>query len=74
MCAVQTAIEVGGDVDSTAAMTGALSGARLGLAALPAWQARLVNDNGTWGHDELVELSHRAHEAVAIVLRCVHPG
>ena len=61
--AVTTAIEAGGDVDTTGAMTGALSGARLGLSAIPQWLARSVNDDGRWGYDDLVALAHRAHDS-----------
>ena len=50
--AVCLAIRVGGDVDTTAAMTGAISGARLGEAALPELADR-VTDQGTWGRAEL---------------------
>jgi len=56
-----TAIAVGGDVDTTAAMTGAMSGALVGLDRLPHELALQVNDAGTWGHDELVRLAHRYH-------------
>ena len=56
-----TAIAVGGDVDTTAAMTGAMSGALVGLDRLPREVAQQVNDAGTWGHDELVGLAHRYH-------------
>src|SRR5262249_578309 len=42
MDAICTAIACGGDVDTTAAMTGAISGARLGLAGLPEHLVRLV--------------------------------
>jgi ADP-ribosylglycohydrolase len=56
-----TAIAVGGDVDTTAAMAGAISGAYLGLDAIPEGWARYVTDRGTWGYDELVELAHRCH-------------
>jgi len=58
---VCTAIEVGGDADTTAAMAGAISGAHLGLERLPLEFARRVTDRGTWGFDELVELAHRCH-------------
>ena len=54
-----TAIAVGGDVDTTAAMAGALVGARVGLSGLPA-AAREVNDQGQWGYDALVDLCRRA--------------
>ena len=58
---VRTAIVVGGDVDTTAAMAGAISGAYLGLDAIPERWARRVTDWGTWGYDELVELTNRCH-------------
>jgi len=61
---IATAIEAGGDVDSTAAMAGAISGAFLGIGAIPAELARLVNDRGTWRYDELVTLSERLHATV----------
>lgn len=54
--AICTAIEVGGDVDTTAAMTGAIAGAYLGLEAIPEEAARLLTDRGTWGRDDLVRL------------------
>ena len=56
-----TAIAVGGDVDTTAAMAGAVSGAYLGLHALPADLARQLNDQGSWGYDELADLARRCH-------------
>lgn len=59
---VCTAIAVGGDVDTTAAMAGAISGAYLGLEALPRDLARNVNDQDRWGYDELVGLTHRMFE------------
>ena len=61
MEAVCTAIGVGGDVDTTAAMTGAVSGALVGLDRLPQDLAQRVNDAGTWGYDELVQLTHQFH-------------
>ncbi len=54
-----TAIEVGGDVDTTAAMAGAMVGARVGLSGLPE-AARQVNDQGAWGYDALAALCLRA--------------
>ncbi len=59
---VCTAIAVGGDVDTTAAMAGAISGAYLGLGALPRDLARNLNDQDRWGYDELVGLAHRMFE------------
>ena len=47
--AIETAILVGGDVETTAAMTGAIAGAHLGLEDIPDEFACLVNDRGTWG-------------------------
>ena len=61
MESICTAIAVGGDVDTTAAMTGAMSGAFVGLDRLPQELAQQVNDAGSWGHDELVRLAHRYH-------------
>ena len=57
---VCTAIRVGGDVDTTAAMAGAISGARLGLAALPGPFVKRLDDKGTWGYDELVALARES--------------
>ncbi len=54
---VCTAIAVGGDVDTTAAMAGAMSGAHLGLGAVPSRLAHRLTDRGTWGFEELVELA-----------------
>jgi ADP-ribosylglycohydrolase len=53
-----TAIEVGGDTDTMAAMTGAISGARLGLGALPQALTARLNDRGEWPADALVQLSY----------------
>jgi poly(ADP-ribose) glycohydrolase ARH3 len=58
---VCTAILAGGDVDTTAAMAGAISGAHVGLKRLPGQLARQVNDQGQWGFGELVGLSNRCH-------------
>jgi ADP-ribosylglycohydrolase len=57
-----TAIAVGGDVDTTAAMAGAISGAYLGLGAIPSDLSKCLTDRGTWGFDELVELAHQCYE------------
>ena len=57
-----TAIAVGGDVDTTAAMTGAISGARNGLGAVPDDLARRLNDNGAWTYDDLAGLADRVWE------------
>ena len=58
--AVCAAIAVGGDVDTTAAMTGAIAGARAGLAAIPADLAACLNDRGTWGFEALTALARHA--------------
>jgi ADP-ribosylglycohydrolase len=52
-----TAIAVGGDTDTMGAMAGAMSGARLGLAALPQALLAHLTDRGQWGAVELVELA-----------------
>ena len=56
-----TAIAVGGDVDTTAAMAGAISGAHNGLAALPAQLTERLTDQGDWGCAELVALAMECH-------------
>lgn len=58
---IRTAIAVGGDVDTTAAMAGAISGAHLGLAAVPEILARGLTDRGSWGLDELCGLADECH-------------
>ena len=57
---VCTAIGVGGDTDTMAAIAGAISGARLGLGALPAPLVERLNDRGGWGCDALIGLARRA--------------
>ena len=51
------AIGVGGDTDTMAAMAGAISGARLGVASLPPDLLGHLTDQGDWGADELTELA-----------------
>lgn len=55
-----TAIAVGGDVDTTAAMACAMSGAYLGEGALPEALEVQLNDQGTWGYEALVALADQA--------------
>jgi ADP-ribosylglycohydrolase len=64
MESICTAIAVGGDVDTTAAMTGAISGALVGLNGIPAELALQVNDVGDWRYEELVQLANRFHAIV----------
>ena len=54
---MSTAIGVGGDVDTTAAMAGAISGAYLGMENLPEDLAFHLIDGQSWGYDELRELA-----------------
>jgi ADP-ribosylglycohydrolase len=51
------AVGVGGDTDTMAAMAGAISGARLGPAALPQDLLPHLNDQGEWGAAELAALA-----------------
>ena len=46
--AVLTAIGVGGDVDTTAAITGAIAGAHVGLGRVPSRWVSEVTDRGEW--------------------------
>ena len=52
-----TAIGVGGDTDTMAAIAGAISGARLGVDALPSHLVARLNDREEWGYAELVRLA-----------------
>ena len=63
--AISIAIRAGGDVDTTAAMTGAISGSHLGLGSLPAQLTQRIHDRETWGYDELVSLSDCLYEIVS---------
>ncbi len=56
---VTTAIIVGGDVDTTAAMAGAISGALNGFDALPSRLLPSLNDQGNWGVEDLVALARK---------------
>lgn len=57
-----TAIKVGGDVDTTAAMAGAISGAHSGFKTIPLHLAHRLTDQGTWGLDELIDLAHKCYQ------------
>lgn len=56
-----TSIMVGGDVDITAAMAGAISGAYNGFDAIPICFSKYVTDKNDWKITELVELAHRCY-------------
>ena len=60
--AICTAIICGGDVDTTAAMTGAISGAYLGLESVPKKLARRLNDQGAWDYMDLLTLAERSYD------------
>jgi ADP-ribosylglycohydrolase len=57
-----TAIAVGGDVDTTAAMAGAISGAHLGLTAIPRKLAGRLTDQGSWGFSDLTDLTDKCYD------------
>jgi ADP-ribosylglycohydrolase len=59
-----TAIAAGGDVDTTAAMTGAISGAYNGLASLPQHLTMRLNDHGAWEYHELLEIADSCYDCV----------
>ncbi len=59
--AIITSIIVGGDVDTTAAMTGAISGAYLGIDMIPKEMAHQLTDQGTWGFEDLMELAKKCY-------------
>ena len=59
---IRIAIAVGGDVDTTAAMAGAISGAHLGLGAVPSNLAERLTDQGSWSLDELERLAGEGYK------------
>jgi ADP-ribosylglycohydrolase len=61
--AISEAIAVGGDVDTTAAMTGAISGAYLGLQALPNHLVTKLQDQGEWKYLDLVKLAEECYRS-----------
>lgn len=69
-----TSIAVGGDVDTTAAIAGALAGAHLGLAGIPAHWADKVHDDGGWRRADLVSLANRAADLIAHGQFAQHPA
>lgn len=60
--AIECAISVGGDVDTTGAMTGAISGAYLGVDTLPKHLLERLHDQDSWRYDDLMNLAEKAYE------------
>jgi ADP-ribosylglycohydrolase len=63
--AVATAIAGGGDTDTTAAMTGAIAGARLGLEGLPSAMIARLEDRGGWRANDLEGLARQSATLVS---------
>ena len=57
LAAIRLAISMGGDVDTTAAITGALVGSVVGLKGLPPDLAKKVNDRGRNGYQDIISLA-----------------
>jgi poly(ADP-ribose) glycohydrolase ARH3 len=62
--AVGNAVLLGGDTDTIAAMTGAISGAFLGCDAIPAHLLEIL-ENDSKGRDYITELADRLHDLYA---------
>jgi ADP-ribosylglycohydrolase len=62
--ALCTAIGVGGDTDTLAAMTGSILGGRLGRAALPQSWCATLTDAGAWHASDLEALVERVAQTV----------
>jgi ADP-ribosylglycohydrolase len=62
---VWTSIGVGGDVDTTAAITGAISGAYNGRGSLPEHLLNKLHDHGEWKLRELDELCEKAFKKMS---------
>jgi len=60
---IETAVAVGGDVDTTAAMAGAMSGAFLSVRSLPPHLCERLTDQGRWGFGDLTALAERAYDS-----------
>jgi ADP-ribosylglycohydrolase len=61
---IKTAIRCGGDVDTTAAMAGAISGAFNGIDEIPKTYAQSLTDQGTWNYKELYQLAKDTYQVV----------
>ncbi|BBM87268.1 ADP-ribosylglycohydrolase family protein [Candidatus Uabimicrobium amorphum] len=61
MDTIKCSIMMGGDVDTTAAMAGAISGAYLGVDAIPQNYAQLLTDQGTWNYSDLMNLAQKCY-------------
>lgn len=59
---IATATGAGGDVDTTAAMAGAISGAFLGIEGIPTRLAHQLDDQDTWGFDKLINLADNCYK------------
>lgn len=62
-----TAIAVGGDTDTLAAMAGGISGARLGPHALPAELIAGLHDRGAWRAPDLMALARECAALAPVV-------
>jgi ADP-ribosylglycohydrolase len=62
---VCTAIAVGGDTDTMAAMAGGIAGARAGVGALPLRLLQRLNDRGEWDSTQLGALASECASLVA---------
>jgi poly(ADP-ribose) glycohydrolase ARH3 len=60
---IASAVSLGGDVDTVAAMAGAISGAHLGVASLPAHLLGRLED-GPKGRTYIQHLAKRLHDCV----------
>lgn len=61
---VATAIEGGGDTDTTAAMAGAICGAHVGLEGIPKVFSEKLHDKDSWNYDELIAMAEELYELV----------
>lgn len=55
----------GGDVDTTAAMAGAIVGARVGYSAIPKELSSRVHDQDAYTADDLVAIAAQAYELMS---------
>ena len=62
MKAIRTAIASGGDVDTTGAITGAISGTYLGIGSIPELYSFKIHDRGEWTYQNSMDLAEQMCE------------
>ena len=67
-----TAIEGGGDTDTTAAMAGAIVGAHIGLEGIPTIFSEKLHDKDCWNYNDLTKLGDQLFILIIQGRACYH--